>query len=254
MTRGSLAGFAMLLCVFPATVGAQWAAPPTEKPAPTAQTVAPAPDTPPPPRPPGTYPPPPPRWADQPPMEYPFPTATGQAPTPTAPAPTPTGSAVEEPEGIYRRFSFTAAIGPGALIGPGENALAISYQVARAGVGIDRDLSVLLGYEGAGTSSVNPKNNQDSWLKQEIVWVGLQKHFERRFYVRGGLGFGFVSEKTDTESFSGGIGKPAALVGFGYELMQRRHFALALDMHASLTHYPKESWKTLGADVAVSFF
>ena len=188
-------------------------------------------------------------------MEYPFPTATGQAPAPVPPAasPAPTGSVSDQDQGVFRRFSFTAAIGPGALIGPGENGLAISYQVARVGMGIDRDMSLLLAYEGTGMGSVNPKTKQDSWLKQDIVWAGLQHHFERRFFLRGGLGMGFVSEKTSTETFSGGKGI-AALVGFGYELIQRQHFALSLDMNASLTHYHDESWKTLGADIAVSLF
>jgi hypothetical protein len=186
-------------------------------------------------------------------VEYPFPTATGQAP---APLPPPAAAAAAEPapaEAIERRFTFTAAIGPGALIGPGENALSVSYQLARLGLGLAPNLALLLSYEGAGTSSVNPKTMQDSWLKQDIVWAGLQHHFDRKLYLRGGLGMGFVSEKSGTESFSGGKGI-AALVGFGYELLQRSHVAVAFDLHASLTHYPDESWKTLGADVAVTLF
>src|SRR4051794_36588758 len=124
MTRRSRVGFAMLLCASPATARAQEAAPPPapqkatpnlERPAAAAQPAEP------PVRPPGTYPPPPPRWADQPPMEYPFPTVTGQAPAPVPPAATTTGAAQAEDEGVFRRFSFTAAVGPGALIGPGEN-------------------------------------------------------------------------------------------------------------------------------------
>jgi hypothetical protein len=255
MTTGYRVGFAMLLCMYPAVARA-WPLPVRPSPAaPESATAgeatspsgsAPAPQ-PPPNRPPGTYPPPPPRWADQPPLEYPFPTTRAVVPVAPAPAPEP------EAEGVYRRFSFTAAIGPGALIGPGENALAVSYQVARAGLGLDRNLGLWLSYEGAGTSSVNPKTNLDSWLKQEIVSAGLQGHLERRFYVRGGLGVGFVSEKTKAESFSGGKGI-AALAAFGYEILQREHLAVALDLHVSWTHYPSESWKTLGADVAISLF
>ena len=53
--------------------------------------------------------------------------------------------------------------------------------------------------------------------------------------------------------FSGGKGI-AALAAFGYELLQRQHWALGLDLHAGLTHYPEESWKTFGVDVTVSIF
>jgi hypothetical protein len=269
MKRAFRVGFAMLLCAFPGIARAHWPIPalppqpatPADQAATSQQkaeaTVA-APVQAPVNRPPGVYPPPPPRWADQPPLDYPFAAANVAAPV----APPPVAAAAQgaaqaqeegEPQAIHRRFSFTAAIGPGALIGPGENALAVSYQVARGAVGLDRNLALWISYEGAGTSSVNPKTNLDSWLKQEIVSLGLQHHIEQRFYVRGGLGAGFVSEKTKAETFSGGKGI-AALAAFGYELIQRKHLAVALDLHVSWTHYPKESWKTLGADVAISLF
>jgi hypothetical protein len=215
------------------------------------------------------YPPPPPRWADQPPIDYPFPQPVATANQVSAGTPVSSGSEVSPgtqvssgfpygpppppPDGVSRRFSLTAAIGPGALIGPGESALALSYQVARIGIGIDRDLILQLSYEGAGTSSVNPMTQGDSWLKQDMMAAGLQHFLGQRLYLRGGLGVGFVSEKTKTMKFTGGKGI-AALAAFGYELTQRTHWALGIDLHASLTHYPAESWKTFGLSATISVF
>ncbi len=239
----------------PAPAGAKAPAPPAgTAPASGAAVPAPAPAATAPPAadPPRSYPPPPPRWAEQPPIDYPFPQplaqAAEQAPAfPYGPPPQPA------PDGVSRRFSFTAAIGPGALIGPGERALALSYQVARVGLGLDPDIILQLSYEGSGTTSINPMTDETSWLKQDLLAAGLQHFIGPRIYLRGALGVGFVSEKTDTTSFSGGKGI-AALAAFGYELMQRKHWSLGLDLHASLTHYPKESWKTFGLHLTVSVF
>jgi hypothetical protein len=217
-----------------------------------------------------SYPPPPPRWTQLPPVQNPLAlTRTGEAaPTaPTAPvAPTaPPPVAVQatpafpygpppEPEraGVYRRFSMTAALGPGRLIGPGEQTLAVSYQVARAGLGLDRNLNLQLSYEGIGANSEN--NGQKSWLKQDILSAGLQRFISERVYIRGGLGIGFVSEKIQNgPKYDGGKGI-SALAAFGYEVLQMEHLALGLDLHASLTHYPDESWKTIGLDLTISVF
>lgn len=155
--------------------------------------------------------------------------------------------------GVYRPFSFTFSVGPGKLIGPGENELAVTYNLFRLGFGIAPNLSFVLSFEGAGTNSVNPATGDDSWLKQETFLLGLQYHLERGFYLRGAVGQGSVSETTDFEKFNGGSG--VALSGaVGFEFVQTAHFALALDLNASTTRYARESWQTAGLNLALSFF
>jgi hypothetical protein len=194
---------------------------------------------------PPAYPPPPPRYPGQPPLDYPFPTSTSAPPTGALPA-TPPG-------GVYRPFSFTAAAGPGALLGPGESGLAVSYQLFRLGLGVAPNYSVLFAFEGAGTNSVNPATNRASWLKQDIWQLGVQAHLRQRLYVRGGLGVGFVSEKVGGRTFDGGRGL-ALCAAVGYEVVQLWFAAVALDLHGSTTRYARESWQTAGLDLAVSFF
>lgn len=195
----------------------------------------------------GAFPPPPPRYDGQapPPFDYPFndsPAGAGLA-----------DRGAEQGMSSARRFSFTAGIGPGLLIGPGENALAMSYQLFRVGLGLDPNLALMFGYSGVGTSSVNPGTREDSWLKQDVWSLGLQGYPDPRVYLRGGLGMGLVSESTKSASFSGGRGL-AAEGAIGYELLQRRHVALALELNGTWTHYPRESWKTAGLQLSVSLF
>jgi hypothetical protein len=203
---------------------------------PVAPPAAPAPARP--------YPPPPPRFEGQPPpFEYPFsPQLEG---SPTAEAGTPPRD--------YRGFNFTLAVGPGGLFGPGEQALALSYLPFRLGYGIAPNLMLVLAFEGVGTSSVNPKTDQDSWLYQDVWSFGLQGRLPAGVYLRGGLGVGAVGEKTRTESFEGGHGL-AVLGAVGHEIFTVDHVALALELNAGYTRYPRESWKTMGLQLAVSFF
>jgi hypothetical protein len=177
-----------------------------------------------------------------PPFDYPF------APQVVAPAPDPSAGARD-----YRGINLSLGLGPSGLFGPGEQALALSYLPLRVGYGFTRDLMVVLAFEGVGTNSVNPKTDQDSWLYQEIWWLGLQGRLRSQVYLRGGLGVGSVGERTDTQSFSGGHG--LALVGaVGRDIFTSDHVALALELNGGYTRYARESWKTLGLQAAVSFF
>jgi hypothetical protein len=154
---------------------------------------------------------------------------------------------------VYRPFSFSFSVGPGALIGPGEHELALTYNLFRLGFGIAPNLSLVIGFEGAGTNSVNPDSGEDSWLKQETILLGVQYHFGRGLYVRGSVGQGSISETTDYDHYSGGSG--VAMSGaVGYEFVQTQHVALALDLNASSTRYARESWQTAGLNLALSFF
>jgi hypothetical protein len=196
-----------------------------QTPAVVAQPATPAPT--------GPFPPPPPRFEEQ-----------------AAPVGPPFGTdrATE-----FRRFTFTAALGPGMLAGPGERSLAMSYQLFRLGVGLNERLALVLGFAGVGTSSVNPRTMSDSWLKQDLWSAGLQVNLVPRLYVRGGMGVGLVSESVGDRTFSGGRGL-AVEGAVGWELLQRQHVALAIEANGSHTHYPRESWQTAGLQLSVSLF
>ena len=201
-----------------------------------------------PPPPTGAFPPPPPRFEDQ-------AAAEGQSLVPREELPWSQDIAAHstDPAASVRRFSFTAALGPGMLAGPGERSLAMSYQLFRLGLGLNERLAIVLGFAGVGTSSVNPLTMRDSWLKQDLWSAGLQVNLMPRLYVRGGMGIGLVSESVGDRTFSGGRGL-AVEAAVGWELLQMRHLAMAVELNGSNTHYPRESWQTAGLQVAVSLF
>jgi hypothetical protein len=225
---------AFLACTVIADPGVGFAQPPVP--------AAPAPTRP--------YPPPPPRYDGQPPpFDYPF----GAVPPSVVAAPASAETADGEPARDLSGFSFTMGIGSGGFFGPGEKTLALSYQPFRLTYGLDPKLAVFLAFEGVGTSSVNPRTQQDSWLSQDTWSLGLQGRLAQRLYLRGGLGLGSVSETVGEETFEGGrgLGVSGAL---GFDLWNRSHVGLSLELGGSYTHYARESWKTLGLAVAVSIF
>lgn len=157
------------------------------------------------------------------------------------------------PTGIYRRFSLSLAVGPGLLVGPGEQSLAISHNVLRAGWGVARDLAFFLSIEGARAPSVNPATHSNSWLRQETFSLGVQYHVQRTIYLRGSAGMGLVGEETATRSFSGGRG--VALSGAaGIEIAQMYRGAVALELAGNLTRYAREFWGTTGLNLVVTLF
>ena len=221
--------------------------------------------------PPGNYPPPPPRAANAQPQQpyyqggqpgyYP-PPPQYYYPPPRVNRRSQWGYYPEaEPAGVYRPFSFTLAIGPGWLNGPmkGPNydqydtKAGLSYNLIRLGFGIVPNLQFTLAFEATGVTSVSPLTNEDSWLHQENWLAGLQFFFLRRFYLRGAVGVGEISETSDSAAVSNGAGVVVA-GGAGFEFVQTRHVSLALELNGSRTQYAREHWATGGADVAVSFF
>jgi hypothetical protein len=274
---GSGIMLAGLLALVPAAVHAQTAPAPQNPPATTEEVTGEEARPAPPARPPATHPVPPPRTSAAPPAParaYPPPPPRGYPPPPPryqnyqgypqqqnawqgnvnqGRAPYGYYMPPEDMRGaVYRPFSFAFSIGPGALVGPGESELALTY-VLRFGIGLAPNLSLVLGFEGAGTNSVNPDSGLDSWLKQETFLIGVQYHFVRGLYVRGAVGEGSISETTDYDRYSGGSG--VALSGaIGYEFLQSQHVSLALDLNGSTTRYARESWETAGLNLAVSFF
>lgn len=197
--------------------------------------------------PPPNYPPPPPRWApNAPPPQNAYAPQWGYAPPPP-------------PMGVYRPISFTLGVGPGVLMGPKkpngkyERDFALSYNLFRLGFGVANNLALYIGFEGAGATSVSPETNEDSWLKQQAWTFGLQAYVLPRLYLRGGVGVGYLNETTDSVDYSStnGIAMSAAI---GYEFLQSRHVALALDLSGNLTRYSREIWGMGGLELTLSFF
>jgi hypothetical protein len=251
-SSGWAAALAATLSMLPAAARAQEAPAAPAAPATGPAEAAPAPAQPAPPA--RSYPPPPPRRPGAPPP------GTGQppGPSPWQQQGVQQGGQwgyqpVHRVSGVYRPFSFTVGVGPGALFGPGEDEIALSYNLFRLGFGVVPNLQAVLGFEGTGTNSTNPATGADSWLKQENWLLGIQYHVLSQFYVRGSMGAGHVSEHTSFASFSGGWG--VAFAGaVGFEFVQTPHVALALDLNGSFTKYSGESWKTAGLNLALSFF
>jgi hypothetical protein len=157
------------------------------------------------------------------------------------------------PTGIYRAFSLTTAIGPGALIGPGEETLALSYNLFRVGFGVSRNVSFVFSFAGAGAPTINPGTNADAWLKQETWSLGGQVHMHQRFYARATMGLGFVSEKTANRKFDGGRGLAFSVAG-GWELAQASRVALAVELNLNTTRYSREFWHMAGLHLALTVF
>src|SRR4051812_29887816 len=91
-----------------------------------------------PPAPTGPFPPPPPRLSDQAGAEE-----AGFPPGDELPWTGGVTARGDERETSFRRLSFTAAVGPGMLAGPGERSLAMSYQLFRVGVGLNQRLAIV---------------------------------------------------------------------------------------------------------------
>jgi len=215
-----------------------------------APPASPAPTTAPAQQPPPNYPPPPPRYPSS--GSYP------QNPPPTYWAPAQPRQWMHYPEvgGVYRPFSFTLGVGPGYLHGPEKaREVGLSYNLFRLGFGIVPNVQFILAFEGMGANTTSRWTGEYSWLHQENWLLGIQYHFLRRMYVRGGVGAGFIGERTDTTNIPG-PGTGLAMAGaIGYEFVQTPHIALALDANGSVTKYAaREYWGTAGLNLAVSFY
>lgn len=206
-------------------------------------------------------PPPPPPYGPPPPVAAPAPPPYGPPPPPPPryyqgrrPARAyryPTYQPVTDD--VYRPVSLTFGVGPGALFGPGEQKFALSYNLFRLGIGVATNLSFVFSFEGAGSNSVSPRTREDSWLRQTIYGFGLQYHFARRYYARVGMGWGSVSEETDSYVASGGTGI-AGVGALGVELSRGPFLALGLELAGSHTAYSNESWQTAGLNLTVAFY
>lgn len=179
--------------------------------------------------------------------------ALAEEPEVSEPAPAPETYPPPPPTGVWRPFSLTIAAGPGAMVGPGEQDLAVSHNLFRFGWGLARNLTFYASLEGVRAPSVNPRTHAASWLRQDTLSLGVQYHLTLRSYVRGSVGVGFVGEDTSNQSFSGGRGL-AVTGAAGYEFVQLPRAAVAVELAGNLTRYAYEFWGTTGLNLAVTFF
>lgn len=200
------------------------------------------------------YPPPPPPGYGQPPSGYGAPPpAYGQpypyqryAPSPAYLPPPPIA------DGIYRPLSLSLAVGPGWLgyrdgQHHDDNDLGIAYGL-RLGFGLGRNVALTLGFEGTGATKAGYSFRQEAYL------VGLQIFLARVLYLRGGVGFGNVTQSDGLYLYGTDGPGFAANAAAGIELVQSSSSSLALEATATAVRYDASSWVMSAIDLVFSFF
>jgi hypothetical protein len=157
------------------------------------------------------------------------------------------------PTGVFRPFSLTIGGGPGALVGPGEQDVALSHNLIRFGWGVVRNLSLYVSFEGVRAPSIHPRTHVRSWLSHDTISAGAQYHFHQRAYLRVGAGVATVSEQAGDETFDGGNGT-AGIAAVGVDLVQLPRAALSLEAAATAARYPTEWWGSAGLNLALTLF
>jgi hypothetical protein len=157
------------------------------------------------------------------------------------------------PTGVFRAFSLTIAGGPGVLVGPGEQAAALSHNLLRFGWGLARNLSVYVSLEGVRAPSISPATHRSSWLRHDTVSLGAQYYYVPRVYVRGGLGVAWVGEKTGDLDLDGGTGL-AGIAAVGVDLVQLPRSAVSLEIAGTTARYATEWWGSTALNLALTLF
>jgi len=153
-------------------------------------------------------------------------------------------------DAVQRPFSFSVGFGPGALTLHGDDGtdseLGLNYQF-RLGFGFARRWALVVSYEGTSVT------RNDSRFAQDAFIIGVQRFVTQRFHIRGGFGFGQVSEDNDAffAETGGGIGGALAL---GYDVVQGVNYAFSVELGGALMQYPDSVWSTGGLNLALSFF
>jgi hypothetical protein len=182
-------------------------------------------------------------------------TMTGSASAqPAPPLPPPNAMAAVAPAarpGVYRPISFTASIGPGALVGHGQTRTFADHTQARMGFGLEPDMALYLGFESYGATMVAVGMPETSSSVRHDIWLlGLQYFPLRRIYLRAGLGVGTLEEATAGQVFHRTAGLTLQIAS-GCELVRFRHAALGLEAGVDSIQYPEESWH--GATASATF-
>lgn len=152
------------------------------------------------------------------------------------------------PDGVYRPFSFTLGAGLGLVrLGPdAHNARGLSYAL-RFGFGVQPNLNVTLGFEGATGWKDDVLESQDAFL------VGLQYFLAQVLYVRGAFG---VANETVRDAVlvhwdQTGLGFQGAV---GVDLVQGPSVALSLEAAALLGRYADATSTSGGINLLLSLY
>ena len=161
------------------------------------------------------------------------------------------------PQGVYRPFSFSVGLGPGFLALKNDevdydSAGGVVYSL-RFGFGVQPNLSVVLGYEGATAQKNGSRRNQDALL------LGIQYFVHQVVYVRGGIGIANETEEDAIGVFvdQNGFAMQGAL---GVDLIQASNVSLSLEGGLLVGQYPGaldsdgETWTSGGLSLVFSLY
>lgn len=154
-----------------------------------------------------------------------------------------------------RPFTIGGSLGLGGLRFHDDNNqatsdLGVGYSV-RLGFGIAPRLQFLIGIDGATSG------HGDFVYDQTIYYGGLQAFLTRQLFLRGGVGFGNITQKDNGGGdflFWGktGFGLTASL---GVELIQGYNWSLEIAGQLTAGFYPdSERWSSTAVNVGFNFF
>ncbi|MDX2021863.1 MAG: hypothetical protein SF187_16620 [Deltaproteobacteria bacterium] len=161
------------------------------------------------------------------------------------------------PQGVYRPFSFSVGLGPGFLALKNEtvdnSSSAGAVYSLRFGFGVQPNLSIVLGFEGASAQKDGVRANQDALL------LGIQYFFHQVIYVRGGMG---IANETEEDNLGIAVDQNGfAFQGaLGVDLLQSSNVALSLEGGVLVGRYPGEpnsdgeTWTSGGLSLVFSLY
>jgi hypothetical protein len=168
------------------------------------------------------------------------------------PSPPPIAAAVSPPShGVHRPISFTAGIGPGALVGRGHTELSLDHTQARIAFGLEPEMAAYLGFESYG-ATLGAARPERSLVRHDLWLLGLQYFPLQRVHLRAAIGL--AREDSTAEDLPRRDTGVTFQFASGYELVRLRHAALALEVGGDAIQYPEESWYAANASVTLAIF
>ena len=201
---------AAVLLAIPSVAGAQYAQPPPGGP------------------PPGYGQPPPPPGYGPPPGYY--------APPPP-PAP---------PPGVHRQgFTFGIALGLGSISADCDGCESLNGVAAELHLGGMLTPRLALMLDSSAIAHIEDDGFYETrTMMSSMTAIALQYFVSDRFWLKGGLGFGRLTEETDTVRFESDPGG-GALFAAGYEISQSHTFAVDLQARAAFVGYGESASEQL---------
>ena len=160
------------------------------------------------------------------------------------------------PDGVWRPFTFSVGLGPGFLALNNDKVKQADGGVAyslRFGFGVQPNLSVTLGFEGASGYREGVTATQTALL------LGVQFFATQLIYIRGGMGVANEEEVRDQLVIvdQQGFGFQGAL---GVDLIQAPNLSLSLEAGLLVGRYPGaigsngETWTSGGLNLVFNLY